>query len=76
MNPETEAVLKAMGFVAGDAERGGDAVMYFVPHTDFHVHVHPSFTPVSLRHAIWNKGKEAARDEIRKAHQSYLDSMK
>lgn len=75
MNPETEAILKAMGFVVSDAESDDGSVMWFVPRTEFHVHVFPFFTPVSLMHALWQAGGEARRKEICAARDAYLSTL-
>lgn len=75
MNPETESILKAMGFVLGDSESDDGACMYFIPRTEFAVHIYPFFTPVSLLHALWEAGGEARKKEINKAREAYLATL-
>ena len=73
MNPETEQMLKRMGFVpaASEPDRESGMVSYCVPHTEFQIEFYPKSGPEALMRAIWKAGGEAKRKEIAKARDAY-----
>jgi hypothetical protein len=81
MNPDTAAMLKAMGLIpwdtTPDAEDG--TLTYFIPsisrRPQYSVKVLPTTPPSALFLAIWQAGGEARREEIAKAHQTFLAAL-
>ena len=81
MNPDTEQLLKQMGFFPFDAKPDPEdgKITWFIPDAGkrprFSIQLFEKASPSAVMHAIWNAGAEEKRKEIAKRHADFVAAL-